>query len=191
MNQLISIFIAGLLVNNLLFSKFLDVEQLFKLLKDDKKIIFGYNLSFVLVVVLSSLFSYLIYSMILVPFNLIYLNLLNFIISSIISVYLISLLSERYCSFHEKNEEYFKLILVNNVLIQTIIDNYGSSYTLSQVIVNSLATSLGFVLMVYIFLGIQDRLSFSEVPKCFKGLPIILVVCGLIALALSGLAGLI
>ena len=58
-------------------------------------------------------------------------------------------------------------------------------------LVYSVATPLGFALVLYIFSTIRERLDACEVPNPFKGNPIALIVAGIMALAFGGLAGLV
>jgi len=58
-------------------------------------------------------------------------------------------------------------------------------------IVYSIAVPVGFTLVIFIFSKIRERLLAANVPNSFKGNPISLIVAGLMALAVSGLAGLV
>ena len=49
---------------------------------------------------------------------------------------------------------------------------------------------LGFLLVIYLFAAIREKLEFAEPPKAFEGFPIALVAAGLIALCFGGFSGL-
>ena len=58
-------------------------------------------------------------------------------------------------------------------------------------LVYSIGTPLGFALVLYIFSSIRERLETSEVPRYFLGNPIALIVAAIMAMAFSGLAGIV
>ena len=53
----------------------------------------------------------------------------------------------------------------------------------------ALATALGFALSLIVFAGLREQLSLVRVPKGVEGMPIALVVAGLLALAFMGFSG--
>ena len=48
----------------------------------------------------------------------------------------------------------------------------------------------GFLLAIYLFSTVRERLEFADYPKAFEGFPIALITAGLIALAFMGFSGL-
>jgi electron transport complex protein RnfA len=52
-----------------------------------------------------------------------------------------------------------------------------------------LAAAIGFTVALLIFAGVRERLRFCNPPKAFKGVPILLLSAGLIAMAFSGFSG--
>ncbi|HAK68472.1 MAG TPA: electron transport complex subunit RsxA, partial [Treponema sp.] len=63
--------------------------------------------------------------------------------------------------------------------------NYGES------IVYALGSALGFLLSMVIMSGVRSRLKAANVPKSFKGTPMLYVAAGLLSLAFLGFKGLI
>ena len=57
--------------------------------------------------------------------------------------------------------------------------------------VNGFATSVGFTVSIVILAGIREKMEYNNVPKAFKGMPIVLVSAGLMAIAFCGFAGLL
>ena len=86
---------------------------------------------------------------------------------------------------------YLPLITTNCVVLFVAKDNIAQGYNLVETIVNSISVPLGFMLVLYLFSSIRERLDSSDVPEAFKGNPVALVVAGLMALAFSGLAGIV
>jgi electron transport complex protein RnfA len=51
-------------------------------------------------------------------------------------------------------------------------------------------SSLGFTLVMIIFAGIRERLTVSQVPAAFSGIPIAFITAGLLSMAFMGFSGL-
>ena len=84
---------------------------------------------------------------------------------------------------------YLPLITTNCVVLYVAQQNISQSYTLAETIVNSIATPVGFLIVMFLFSCIRERLDAADTAPTWKGNPIALVVAGLMALALAGLAG--
>ena len=65
----------------------------------------------------------------------------------------------------------------------------SSSYNLIQTIVYSFSSSIGFILVIYVFSTIRERLEQCDVPKNFKGLPIALITASIMALVFARYVG--
>ncbi len=57
-------------------------------------------------------------------------------------------------------------------------------------VLNSVCAAVGYLAAIVMMAGIRDRLKFSRIPACMKGVPISLVTAGLLALAFMGFTGL-
>ena len=64
-------------------------------------------------------------------------------------------------------------------------------YNMTESIVYSAATAIGFGLALVILAGIREQLELVDVPSGMKGAPIALVTAGILALAFMGFAGLV
>ena len=68
--------------------------------------------------------------------------------------------------------------------------NVQNDYTFIASVVYGITGGLGFLLAIYLFSTIRERVQFADYPKCFEGFPIALITAGLIALAFMGFSGL-
>jgi electron transport complex protein RnfA len=57
-------------------------------------------------------------------------------------------------------------------------------------VVYGVTGGVGFLVAIYLFASVRERLEFAEYPKAFEGFPIALVSAGLISLAFMGFTGL-
>ncbi len=83
------------------------------------------------------------------------------------------------------------MITTNCAVLGVALDNISNGYSFVEMCVYSLAVPIGFTLVLFIFSTIRERLDTAATPKSFLGNPIALIVAGLMALAFSGLAGLV
>jgi electron transport complex protein RnfA len=58
-------------------------------------------------------------------------------------------------------------------------------------VVFAMSTAIGFTMALVLFAGIREHLDLMEVPKGMKGVPIALVVAGILALAFMGFTGMV
>ena len=57
--------------------------------------------------------------------------------------------------------------------------------------VNGFATAVGFTVAIVILAGIREKIAYNDVPESFKGMPIVLLTAGLMAIAFVGFSGLL
>ena len=67
--------------------------------------------------------------------------------------------------------------------------NVQQNYDFITTLVYSVSIGLGYILVMYIFSGIRERIEIAPIPKPFKGVAIALIIAGFMAMAMSGFAG--
>lgn len=77
----------------------------------------------------------------------------------------------------------------NTCVAGTLLVSTTQSYTLAQSLGFGLGSGAGYFLAVLLVAEARRRLQGSEVPKAFRGLPIVLVYIGILALAIYGFTG--
>ena len=58
-------------------------------------------------------------------------------------------------------------------------------------LVTGFGTACGFALAIVLLAGIRERIDESQIPKPFRGMPIVLLSAGLMAMAFFGFKGLL
>ena len=86
---------------------------------------------------------------------------------------------------------YLPLITTNCAVLGVAITNIQNGSTFGESMMNSLGTSVGFLIAIVIMAGIRERLEGNDIPKAFQGMPIVLITSGLMAIAFCGFAGII
>ena len=86
---------------------------------------------------------------------------------------------------------YLPLITTNCAVLGVALKNVQNGYGLVESVVYGVGISIGFFIAIVIMAGIRERIEFNELPKSFKGMPIVLVTAGLMAIAFIGFSGLL
>lgn len=189
--NLFALFISAMLINNIVLTKFLGMCP-FMGVSTKLESAIGMGAAVVFVIFGASVLSWCLYYFVLVPLELEYMELITFILLIAAFVQFVELfLKKKMPSLYASLGIYLPLITTNCTVLYVAQENITKSYDILQTMVNSIATPLGFMLMLVIFATIRERLQGNSVPKPFKGNPIAFVVAGIMAIAFSSLAGLV
>lgn len=187
--NLISLFITSVLTENIILSKFLGMCPFFGISKKEEGTL-GMGIAVVLVVMLSSLTTYYIYYYVLVPSHTTYLKTILFILVIASFVQLFDIIIKRFfLKLHKLLGIYLPLITTNCAVLGIVLLNIQKEYAFSEVIIYSLGSSLGYMLIIYIFSTIRERLDTAPITRSFKGLPIAFITAFVMALVFARYIG--
>jgi len=187
--ELVSLAISALLVSNVILSRFLGICPFLGVSKKTSSAL-GMGGAMTFVVLASSLLSYGIYHLVLLPLELEYLKLAVFILVIATFVQLVEFFTKKYIpSLYKALGVYLPLITTNCVVLQVSLDVVGKVYNLLETLVYSISISLGYTLIITLFSAIRVRLDNTDMPAAFKGNAIALITAALMALAFLGFAG--
>ncbi|MBQ6282286.1 MAG: RnfABCDGE type electron transport complex subunit A [Bacilli bacterium] len=180
--SIFTIFITALVTENVILTKFLGICSFLGTSNKEKNAI-GMGISVTFVVLVSTILTYLINKYILIPTNSTYLQTITFILVIACFVQITELVIKRYFkSLYKSLGIYLPLITTNCAVLGIILTNIRSDYNFIESIFNALGSSLGFVLVLYIFALLRDRIEKNNIIKSFKGIPIALITAGIMAL---------
>ena len=86
---------------------------------------------------------------------------------------------------------YLPLITTNCAVLGVALTNVQKNYGILEGIVNGFATAVGFTISIVILAGIREKMEYNDIPESFKGMPIVLITAGLMAIAFCGFSGLL
>ena len=191
MAELFTMALAAILINNVVLSKFLGVCPFLGVSKNSKSAI-GMGLAVIFVIFGASLITYALYYGILVPLNIEFMQLITFILVIATFVQFVEMFIKKYsASLYKSLGIYLPLITTNCVVLFVAKDNITQGYNLVETMVNSIAYPLGFMLVLYLFSCLRERLDSAATLPSWKGNPIALVTAALMALAFSGFVGIV
>ena len=191
--QLLLILISSALVSNVVLSQFLG---LCPFLGVSKKVETAAGLggapAVIFVITLSSGVAGAIYKFILTPLNIQYLQTIVFILVIAALVQFVEMFLKKYMkSLYEALGVYLPLITTNCAVLGVALTNVQKEYGIFTGVVNGFATALGFTISIVILAGIREKLEYNDYPESFKGMPMVLVTAGLMAIAFCGFSGLL
>ncbi len=191
MVEIMIILINAILVENFVLSKFLGICPFLGVSKKLDSAI-GMSGAVIFVMVVATAITHPVYTYILVPNNLQYLETIMFILIIATFVQLVEIILKKYMpALHSSLGVYLPLITTNCAVLGVTLLNIESEFTFIQAVINSLGAGLGFMLALILFAGVRERLEDSKIPESFKGLPITLIAASLVALSFTGFGGVV
>lgn len=188
--DLLLLLISSSLVSNVVLSQFLG---LCPFLGVSKKIntAAGMGTAVIFVITLASAVSGVIYKYVLQAFHVEYLQTIVFILVIAALVQFVEMfLKKAMPALYKALGVYLPLITTNCAVLGVAITNVQKEYGILQGIVNGFATAVGFTISIVILAGLREKMAYNEVPKSFRGMPMVLLTAGLMAIAFCGFSGL-
>ena len=190
LTNILAISLGAILTNNFIFSQFLGICP-FLGCSSKVDTATGMGLAVVFVMGLASAICWVIYTYILVPLGLAFLNTLAFILVIASLVQFVEMfLKKSVPSLYSALGIYLPLITTNCAVLGVVLLNVQNNYNFIESVVYGVTGGLGFMLAIVLFASVRERIQFSDYPECFEGFPICLVSAGLVALAFMGFSGL-
>ena len=196
--QLFTIALGAILVNNFIFAQFLGICPFMGVSKKVDTAL-GMGLAVTFVMGLASAVCWVINEYLLInpaiygdgP-NLAFMQTIAFILVIAALVQFVEMfLKKNVPSLYQALGIYLPLITTNCAVLGVVLLNVQNSYNFIESVVYGITGGLGFLLAIFLFASVRERLDATmDCPKAFEGFPIALVTAGLIALAFMGFSGL-
>lgn len=191
LSNLFVILITFVFINNVVLNQFLGICPFMGVSKKSSSAL-GMGAAVTFVIVIASIVTYALYYMILKPLDIMYMDLITFILVIAALVQLVEMIIKKTSpSLYKSLGVFLPLITTNCVVLNATLNNITSEYNILEMLTYSIAIPIGFTMVLYIFATIRERLDACDVPCSWKGNPIALLVAAIMALAFSGLTGLV
>lgn len=191
MKEMLLVLIGSALVNNVVLSQFLGLCPFLGVSKKTKTAA-SMGAAVIFVVMIASAVTYGVQYLVLEPLNMGYMQTIVFILVIAALVQMIEMMLKKVSpAIYAALGVYLPLITTNCAVLGVAITNIQNGSTFAESMVNSLGTSVGFLIAIVIMAGIRERLEGNDIPKAFQGMPIVLITSGLMAIAFCGFAGII
>ena len=186
-----ALIIGAIFVNNVVLAQFLGICPFLGVSKDVKSSL-GMGGAVLFVMLLATLVTYLIYTLLLVPFNLVYLQTIAYILVIAGLVQMVEIVLKKIApALYQTLGVFLPLITTNCAVLGVAILVIQKEMNLLQSIIYAGSIAIGFTLALVIFAGIREQMELTGVPKGMKGVPIALVTAGILAMAFMGFGGIV
>ncbi|MBR4983608.1 MAG: RnfABCDGE type electron transport complex subunit A [Lachnospiraceae bacterium] len=189
--ELVLLIISSALVSNVVLSQFLGLCPFLGVSKKVETAA-GMGGAVIFVITLASAVTGVIYKFVLEKFNITYLQTIVFILVIAALVQFVEMFLKKFMvGLYEALGVYLPLITTNCAVLGVALNNVKYDYDILTGIINGFATALGFAIAIIILAGIREKIEDNDIPECFKGMPIVLITAGLMAIAFCGFSGLL
>jgi electron transport complex protein RnfA len=190
--EYILILITAVFVNNIVLSQFLGICP-FLGVSNKVSTSVGMSGAVLFVMTLATLTTYLLHQYVLVPAGLDYLRTISFILVIAALVQMVEIILKKVSPpLYQALGVFLPLITTNCAVLGVAILALGlESGSLVKAVFFAIANSIGFALALIVFASIREQLELADIPKGMKGIPINLLVAGLLSLAFLGFTGLV
>ena len=187
--QLLVILVSSSLVSNVVLSQFLGLCPFLGVSKKVKTAA-GMGVAVIFVITLAAAVSNIIYEFVLVKFDITYLQTIVFILVIAALVQFVEMFLKKFIpSLYQSLGVYLPLITTNCAVLGIALTTVQKEYNFLFSIVNGFATAVGFTIAIVILAGIREKMEYNDIPESFKGMPIVLITAGLMAIAFCGFSG--
>ena len=188
--NLVGLMITASLVNNVVLSQFLGLCPFLGVSKKTDTAL-GMGAACIFVITMASLVCSIIYKFILAPLDISYLKTIVFILVIAMLVQFVEMILKKYVvSLYQALGVYLPLITTNCAVLGVALNNVTDGYTILQSVVCGFATAVGFTIAIVILAGLREKMEYNDIPAPFKGMPLVLLTSGLMAIAFTGFSAL-
>lgn len=196
---------ASILVHNFVLARFLGLCPFIGVTQKTESAL-GMGAAVTFVMFLASFVTYILYTTILIPFELtLALKTPMFILVIATLVQLVEMfLRARVPALYEALGVYLPLITTNCAVMGVALLNTTSATEQMQQIYQSsfswgllaaswrgICAGIGFTLAMLLMSGVRERLAYADVPRPMRGVPIAFISAALMAMAFLGFSGMI
>ncbi len=185
------LFFAAIFTGNILLTYFLGMCSFLSVSKQVKTAL-GLGLAVTFVLTITAAVNYLIYYLILLPLNIVYLRYIVFIVVIAATVQFLEMFIERFSEVLYMNLGIFlPLITVNCAILGVSLFMVIREYTFIQSVAFSAGSGIGWLIAILAMAGIRQKLNENKIPPALRGPGIALIITGIMSMAFIGFSGMV
>jgi electron transport complex protein RnfA len=180
------IIITAALVNNVVLSQFLGICS-FVGVSNKIKTSFSLGMAVIFVLTIASAVANLLYTLILEPFGLGYLQTILFILVIAALVQLVEMfLKKTSPALYQALGIFLPLITTNCAVLGVALNNVTDGYNFIESVINGFGTAVGYTIAIVLLAGIRESMVDNDVPVPVQGAPLVLFAAALMGMAFFG-----
>ncbi|HBE41613.1 MAG TPA: electron transport complex subunit RsxA [Bacteroidales bacterium] len=189
--EYILIIISAIFINNVVLAQFLGVCP-FLGVSNKVNTAVGMTGAVTFVMVLATVVTYLIQVYVLQKLGIAFMQTITYILVIASLVQMVEIILKKISQpLYQALGIFLPLITTNCAVLGVAILVIKKNFSLAGSVVYSAATAIGFGLALLLLAGIREQLELMDVPRGMKGVPVSLVVAGILALAFMGFTGIV
>jgi Na+-translocating ferredoxin:NAD+ oxidoreductase subunit A len=189
--EYILMIISAVFINNVVLAQFLGICP-FLGVSNKVETALGMTGAVTFVIVLATMVTYLIQTYVLNVLGIGFMQTITFILVIAALVQMVEIILKKVSkSLYQALGIFLPLITTNCAVLGVAILVIKKDYNLIQGVVFGASTAVGFGLALVILAGIREQLELADVPKGMRGVPISLIIAGILAMAFMGFTGIV
>jgi Na+-translocating ferredoxin:NAD+ oxidoreductase subunit A len=185
------IIISAVLINNVVLAQTIGICP-FLGVSNKVETALGMAGAVTFVIVLATMVTYLIQIYVLDKLGLAFMQTITFILVIAALVQMVEIILKKISQpLYQALGIFLPLITTNCAVLGVAILVIKKNYNLIEGVVYGASIAIGFGLALIILAGIREQMELSDIPKGMKGVPISLVIAGILALAFMGFTGIV
>lgn len=191
MEKLLSIIFIYIFVENFVLHRFFGICPFLGVSRKMETAI-GMSMAVIFVMTMATLVTWLLYTFVLVPNNLTYLQIVTFILVIASLVQLVEIVLRKISpTLYQGLGIFLPLITTNCAVMAVALLAVRQEFSLLEAVVFAIAASLGFSLALIIMAGIRERLELANMPDVLQGSAVTLITAGILSMAFLGFQGML
>lgn len=187
--DLVLLFFSAAVINNFVLTYFLGICPFIGVSNKIAPAV-SLGLATVFVMTMATVVTWLLHYLVLLPFDLGFLQIPSFILVIASLVQLVEMFVRKVSRpLYRALGIYLPLITTNCAILGLAFFATQRQYSFIESIVFALGAGGGFTLALTLMASIREELELADVPKALRGAPITLIVAGILAMAFMGFAG--
>lgn len=189
--EILLILVSTIFVTNFVLARFLGICPFLGVSSRIETSI-GMGMAVVFVITLAGLFSWLIEKFVLIPFDIVYLRTIVFILVIAALVQFVEMVIRKTSpALYNALGIFLPLITTNCAVLAVALLVVQKEMDFFPMLFFAFGAPVGFTVALLLMAGIREQTVHARIPKVLQGTPISLVTAGLMALAFLGFAGLV
>ncbi len=186
-----AILVAAIFTSNILLSNFLGMCSFLACSKQINTSL-GLGAAVIFVMTATTAINYGVYHGLLVPMGLEHLQLIVFIAVIAAFVQFVEMFIERFSQgLYHALGIFLPLITVNCAILGAALFAIIRNYSFIQSLGFGFGAGLGWALAILLIAGLRKKMGYSDIPKSFQGVSIVMIITGIMAMAFMGFAGMV
>ncbi len=185
------IIIAAIFTSNILLANFLGMCS-FLACSTQVSTALGLGAAVIFVMTATTAINFAVYHGLLVPLELVHLQFIVFIAVIAAFVQFVEMFVERFSPrLYHALGIFLPLITVNCAILGASLFMIIRDYNFLQSVGFGFGGGLGWTLAIVLMAGLRQKMGYSNIPRPFRGVAIVMVITGVMAMVFMGFAGMV